>query len=46
MVGLYASFGLGIAALVVLGALLFELFFAAKPVDVPVRTPVYAPARA
>jgi hypothetical protein len=45
MVGLYASIGLGIAALVVLGALVFELFFASKPVDAPVRTPAYAPAR-
>jgi hypothetical protein len=47
-VALYAGFGLAFVALVVLGALIFELFFAMKPVDEPVRTPSLAanPTRA
>jgi hypothetical protein len=46
MVGLYAGFGLAVVALIVLGALVFELFWAKKPVDEPVRTPSFAPTRA
>jgi hypothetical protein len=43
---LYASIGLAVVALVVLGALAYELFFASKPVNETVRTPSYAPTRA
>ena len=40
----YAAIGLGVVALVVLGALVFEMFFARKPVEVQVRTPFITPA--
>lgn len=43
---LYVAIGLAIATLVVLGTLVFELFFAKKPVDEAVRTPALAPTRA
>jgi hypothetical protein len=46
MVGMYAGIGLAVITLIVLGALVFELFFATKPVDAPVRTPALAPSRA
>ena len=36
-IAMYAGIGLGIAALIVLGALLFELFFAPKPATQPAR---------
>ena len=45
-VALYAGFGLAFVTLIVLGALLFELFFAKKQVDEPVRTPALAPIKA
>jgi hypothetical protein len=45
-VALYAGFGLAVVGLIVLGALVFELFFASKPVEVPVRTNSYEPSRA
>jgi hypothetical protein len=45
-VALYAGIGLAVVTLVVLGALIYELFFATKPVDEPVRTPNLAPTRA
>jgi hypothetical protein len=40
---LYAATGLTVAALVVLGALVYELFFARRPVDELVFTPSTAP---
>ncbi len=40
---LYAAIGLTVAALVVLGALVYELFFARRPVDESVFTPSTAP---
>jgi hypothetical protein len=43
---LYASIGLGLVALVVLASLVFELFFANKPVKEPTRVPSLAPTRA
>ena len=43
---LYASIALALVALIVLGALVFELFFAKKPLEEPVRTPSLAPSRA
>jgi hypothetical protein len=46
MVGMYAGIGLAVVTLIVLGALVFELFFASKPIDEPVRTPAFAPTRA
>jgi hypothetical protein len=46
LVGSYAAFGLGIAALAVLGTLLYELFFAKKPLDAPLRAPALAPTQA
>ncbi len=45
-VAFYAAIGLVVMTLVVLGALAFELFFAKKPVDVPVGSPALAPSRA
>jgi len=45
-VAFYAGMGLALVTLIVLGALVFELFFAKKPVDEPVRTPALAPTRA
>jgi len=44
LMALYAAIGLAIAALVVLGALVFELFFAKKPVEEQALSPSYAPA--
>jgi hypothetical protein len=38
MVGLYAGIGLAVVGLIVLGALVFELFFAKKPVEVEVQS--------
>jgi len=48
MMALYAAIGLAIAAMVVTGALVFEVFFARKPVDEPVTTAArgLAPTRA
>ncbi len=46
MMAMYASIGLTIAAVVVLGTLLFELFFAKRPVDEPLRSPAFAPSKA
>jgi hypothetical protein len=40
---LYAAIGLGIATLAVFGALLFELFWAKKPIDEPVLKAALAP---
>lgn len=37
-IAIYAGWALAIATLVVLGALVFELFFAPKPVELPART--------
>jgi hypothetical protein len=45
-VALYAGIALALVTLVVLGALVFELFFAKKPVDEPVGVPALAPTRA
>ncbi|HKP51353.1 MAG TPA: hypothetical protein VJ183_01730 [Chloroflexia bacterium] len=47
-VALYAGFGLGAVALIVLGALVFELFFAKKPIEVKATSPSFttAPTRA
>ena len=44
-IALYAAFALGIATLIVLAALIYELFFAAKPIDEPVRAGAFAPTR-
>jgi hypothetical protein len=41
MVGLYAGFGLAAVALIVLGALAFELFFARKPIEVPATSTLF-----
>lgn len=46
MVATYAAIGLGIAALLVLGTLLYELFFAKKPLDDPARLPALVPSKA
>jgi hypothetical protein len=46
LVATYAAIGLVIAALAVLGTLLYELFFAKKPVDDLARTPVLTPSKA
>ncbi len=46
MVGLYAGFGLGAIALIVLGSLVFELFFARKPIEVKATSPSFAPSKA
>jgi hypothetical protein len=45
-VAFYAGMGLALVTLIVLGALAFELFFAKKPIDEPVRTPALAPTQA
>jgi hypothetical protein len=45
-VALYAGIALSAVAIVVLGALVFELFFAAKPAEYPVAAPAYAAGRA
>jgi hypothetical protein len=42
----YSSIGLGLVTLIVLGTLVFEVFFARKPVDEPIRATSYAPAKA
>ena len=42
----YAGIGLALLALVVAGALVYELFFAAKPIDEKVLTANLAPSRA
>ncbi len=44
-VALYAGIVLAVVTLIVFGALVFELFFAKKPIDEPVRTPALAPSR-
>jgi hypothetical protein len=49
MVGLYAGFGLAAVTLLVLGALVFELFFAKKPAEAEAKATSpssYAPSRA
>ena len=46
MVGMYAGIGLAVVTLIVLGALVFELFFARKPEDVPVTSRSFAPTSA
>jgi hypothetical protein len=45
-VAFFAGMALAFVTLIVLGALIYEVFFAKKPVDEPVRTPVLAPTRA
>lgn len=45
-VALYAGIGLALVTLIVFGALVYELFFAKKPVDVAVSAPALAPSRA
>jgi hypothetical protein len=46
MVGLYAGYGLGAIALIVLGALVFELFFVKKAIEVKATSPSFAPSKA
>ncbi|MGA7731769.1 MAG: hypothetical protein WCD37_10930 [Chloroflexia bacterium] len=46
MVGLYAGIGLAFVVLVVLGSLIFELFFASKPIERTQTAPSLAPSRA
>jgi hypothetical protein len=46
MMALYASIGLAVVALIVLGALVFELFFAPKHASQPARTRVVATSAA
>jgi hypothetical protein len=46
MVGWYAGLGLAFVVLVVLGSLIFELFFARKPIEKTQTAPSFAPSRA
>jgi hypothetical protein len=46
MVGWYAGLGLAFVVLVVLGSLIFELFFARKPIESTQTAPSFAPSRA
>ena len=46
MVGYWAGIGLSLVTLLVLGSLVFELFFAKKAVEVPTTSPSFSPARA
>ena len=46
MVGWYAGLGFGLVALVVFGALMFELFFAKKPIEEAQLAPALTPVRA
>ena len=39
----YAAYGLAFVTLIVLGALVYELFFASKPVDEPARKNAFVP---
>ena len=46
MVGWYAGLGLAVVTLIVLGSLIFELFFARKPIESTQTVPSFAPSRA